>query len=128
MYTYSIDTKTNQINVVFEGKISIEEYRQFMSELVESPDFKPSPKILIDQRLGKLAISMEEAKSHPMFIKSLQDKLGEPTVAVVAPSDFDFGMNRFFELSSEELLSHKGMVFRDINEAVKWLGSGEMEE
>ncbi len=127
MYTFSIDTALNQISVVFEGEISIEEYRQFMTELVESPDFRPSPKILIDQRLGKLAVSMEDAKSHPMFVKGLQDKLGEATVAVVASSDFDFGMNRFFELSSEDFLQHKGMVFRDINEAVKWLASGKTD-
>jgi hypothetical protein len=128
MYKYTIDKTANLICVEFEGDISIEEYRQLLIELVESPDFQKSPMILIDQRRGRLGISMEDARAHPMFVQGLEERLGEPKVAVVTSSDFDFGMNRLFELSSEAMLSCTGKVFRDMHEAREWLGISHKEE
>jgi hypothetical protein len=128
MYTYSIDTKENVILVEFEGDISVDDYRRLLTEWVESPDFQISPKVLIDQRRGRMTVSVEDARTQPMWVERLQDRLGEPRVAVVTSSDLDFGMNRMFEISSEDLLSHTGKVFRDIAEAREWLGIGDSEE
>ena len=122
MYKYTIDTASNVIRIEFEGEISLEEYRRLLTELVESPDFQRSPTMLIDQRRGRLAVSMEEARSQPSFILGLQDHLGEPKIACVTSTDYDYGMNRMFELSSEDILNHTGKVFRDMDEACEWLG------
>ena len=127
MYKFTIDKEASFIHVEFEGDISIEEYRKMMMELVQSPDFKPGPTLLIDQRRGTLKVSTEEARAHPQFVAGLQEKLGEPKIAVVTSSDFDFAMNRMFELSSESMLSHTGMVFRSMEEAREWLKIDDSE-
>ena len=122
MYSYTIDTHNNVVLVEFEGDIAVEDYRRLLTELVESPDFQKSPKVLIDQRRGRMTVSVEDTRTQPMWVERLQDRLGEPRVAVVTSSDLDFGLNRMFEISSEDLLSHTGKVFRDIDEAREWLG------
>ena len=127
MYKFTIDTATNFIHVEFDGEISIDEYRRLLTEIVESPDFRQNPSLLIDQTKGSLTVSIEDARSHPAFVRGLQEKLGEPTIAVVVGSDFDFGMNRMFELSGDAILKHTGKVFRDLTEAREWLASGETD-
>jgi hypothetical protein len=56
-----------------------------------------------------------------------RESIGPSRSAIVAPSDRAYGMSRMFEVFAEES-SIDVRVFRDFDEAKRWVVEGESEE
>jgi len=121
MYSFSIDTKTNFVTAQMEGELRPEDFQALLTEVINSPDYRKDPNILIDQRKGRLVATGDDVRLQINFVKTLQEKLGVPKVAIVVSTSLDMGLNRMFEIQSEGNLSQIGKIFRNPAEAKAWL-------
>ncbi len=109
------------------GEIRREDFESLLMELFEDPDFRPNPRLLIDQREGRLVATGSDVRTQTQFLKSTQDRMGVPRVAIVVGTMLDVGLNRMFENMSEGSVAYAGKIFRNVKEARAWLEEDGVE-
>ena len=106
-----------------EGRVTFADMRANQDRLLCDPDFNPEFNQLSD---ATLATDSDLSTDNTRMLFNRKVFSNAPRRAVVAPSEFAYGMARMLQTSVE--LSNNGpavAVFRDRASVLKWLGISE---
>ncbi len=120
--THQIDFARRVVVLTASGELTDEGILDIHDELMKDPDVRPDFALLIDLReaIGRdLTTAAVRSLAERFLVFSPESRR-----AVVVQSDFGFGMARMYE----SLRGEKGggmSVFRDIDEALLWVRTGD---
>ena len=133
---YGVDKMCHLINIYSEqklarviarGKVNVFELRDIYSELIKHRDWQAGFDILCDYRsIEDFDVSSQDIDEITDWQSSIDSLIGNGKCAVVASKDSVFGMSRMWEMISSER-SQDICVFREMDDAVSWLGILELE-
>ncbi|MDB4893014.1 MAG: hypothetical protein JWL61_4869 [Gemmatimonadetes bacterium] len=117
--SHSIDTEHQLVYAVFSGDVSDADFIEHLKSLFGDPRFDSSMSELVDLREVT-----EVSLSPDMIASSARWPLHSPHArrAVVAPSDFLFGLSRMYESYRGEAGADQFRIFRTLPPALEWLG------
>ena len=118
----SIDPDRGLITHVASGDVTPEEIARAADRTLADPDFEPGMDALVDLRDASLAaLTSDDLRDMVRHARSRIPRRGSGfRAAWVAPRDLEFGLVRMLEVFMEDLPSEH-RLFRDINEARRWL-------
>ncbi len=118
-----IDTEANLITHEIMGEFDLDGFKVGYDSLLAHPDFSQDMNVLWDLREGDVSsFSYDDLMNVTRYIENrVEGEASVHKVAIVASSNLGFGISRMYEMLSEELPIIL-RVFRDIEEASKWLG------
>jgi len=107
---------------MYTGVVTDAELLASYADLTARPDYDAGADDLVDLRqVDRLEISAE-AMRHLIDLFQPVDALGNPTrLAIVAASDFTYGMSRMYGMLRGHNVPEEVQVFRDADEAYAWL-------
>jgi hypothetical protein len=117
--SYSIDTEHPLVYTRFSGNVSDADFLEHLKSLYEDQRFDSSMPELVDLRdVTDVSLSPD------MIASSARWPLHAPNArrAVVAPSDFLFGLSRMYESYRGEAGADQFRIFRTLPPALEWLG------
>jgi hypothetical protein len=122
--TIEIDEKANLRKHTVTGNVTFDEVFAELKRVYLSPDFQPDMNSLWDITKAKVT-SMSSAEIHKVsdFVAAHWGPGGKSRAALVVSTDFEFGISRMVEILLESRMSAQVQVFRDIDEALKWVTS-----
>ncbi|MBM2838107.1 MAG: hypothetical protein HW415_732 [Deltaproteobacteria bacterium] len=122
---YRIDLRQNMIWTTVTGILTDGELLEHKQKIVRDPDFRPGMRELSDVRnVEQIDITSEGVQR---FVAQDADDvllLRNHRIAIVAQEDVVFGMARMYAMMTEKYLGDV-MVFRDMEDAIAWLGIEE---
>ena len=120
--SYAIDPRLGLVRTTATGVLTDEELLQHKRDLQGDPRFDASMKELSDIRgVERLDVTAEGVRRAVAMDQGQADALGDYKLALVVSADVVFGMARMYQMMTEENIEGVG-VFRDIEEALEWLG------
>ena len=124
---FRIDTEEGIVYTTVKGDLGVEDIIAALTEIITHEDFKPGMSGIFDLLASKWESDSDELRRIVRFILENADRIGPSRHAVVVGSDRAYGMSRMFEVFSEETTVDV-RIFRDLNEARKWILEGADEE
>lgn len=104
------------------GAITVTDLKELVRRLTDHPDFRNNINQLMDISQGTLMLSTQELKLVAHTFHAAEKLLGDHRkLAVVAPSDIDFGLSRMYESFFPAGPEVKIEVFRSLEKARDWL-------
>ena len=125
--SYRIDLRQNVIWTTVTGILTDCEILEHKQKILKDPDFRPGMRELSDVRkVERLDITSEGVQR--FVAQDADDTLlhRNHRIAIVAQEDVVFGMARMYAMMTENNLGDV-MVFRDMKDAIAWLGIEEQE-
>jgi hypothetical protein len=117
-----IDTEQQLARVIARGKVNVLELMAIYKELIRHDDWQAGFDILCDYRgIENFDVSTRDIDEIAEWQSSIDKKIGSGKCAVVASRDSVFGMSRMWEMISADR-SQRICVFREMDDAVSWLG------
>ena len=105
-----------------EGPIDVDRLTEMLSALYQSPGYDPNMNALWDLRAADFtAVTSEQISSVTGLVEKFWGKEGEGKAALIVTRDLDFGLSRMYEMLLSGASPDRVMVFRDYDEAEKWL-------
>lgn len=124
MIHFSLDHDTRIRSAVFTGAVGDRELLDAYGSLLAEPDYDPNFDDLVDLRQVSRIEVTRDALARVISMYTPIDQLGLRTrLAIVAASDFTYGMSRMYELLRGDGVPEEVRVFRSYEEAVEWLSS-----
>jgi hypothetical protein len=109
------------------GRLTYAEVRDALEELYARPDFDPAMNALWDlQGAVTTGISSDDVRQVAQLVAGSRPS-GSSRVALVVSRDADFGMVRMYEAQLDRPSQDNHRAFRNIEEAMTWLGQ-DLEE
>jgi hypothetical protein len=124
--TGRIDKTTGVLICTVTGATSVEDLLAAGDEYIQDPDFRPGMDALWDVRGAEMTGgTLEQLRRFGSTISQrvVQRGVGY-RVAIVSAGDVSFGIGRQWEAIADQL-PFDIMVFRDVEEAWRWLRSSE---
>jgi hypothetical protein len=111
----------------WEGDISDSDLLQSYKQLFNRDKYKPGFHQITDIRNADMSgVTSKGLRQLSIMVEEhLSGKCEEFKTALTAPKDREFGFSRMYEMLSDES-PEKVMVFRGIDDALKWLGIEEI--
>lgn len=113
---------SSYVRVITSGVFSVEGQLNMIEFIISRDFWRPGLDVLFDHRqldFGTTDVSlMREAGNN--HIKN-DDKIGDGKAAILMKSLPDFARGRQFELLTESKVTAKMKIFKDEEEAIKWL-------
>ena len=104
------------------GKVTVDDIMIQGERMFAEGEWRNGFSILCDYReITELNVTSEEVKRLVGQDKKNERLFDKSKCAVVATKDFIFGLSRMWEILSEDTSLTK-MVFKDIADAIRWLG------
>ena len=126
--SYTIDQARNLVVTVALGALGDADIMQHKAALRDDPRVTPDMKELSDVRgIERLDVTEVGIRQMTRFDRDAGASVGGNTLAIVATEDVIFGMARMYEMLTEEHV-RTVQVFRDIDEATRWLSDPPEEE
>lgn len=105
-------------------RFDLADHSRLVREIVTRQDWQPGTDVLFDHRhldfgdagLAALRVALEHHSAHDADI-------GDGRAAIVMAEDADFGIGRQFAAIAEDRVSANLQVFREREEAERWLAS-----
>lgn len=119
-----IDTDTGLRRHKVKGKFTLMDIRQTLDNIYSQPDFRPDADVLWDLRDATPDFSSEDVRQLAEFVAKKWGPSGTSRAAFVVSSDYQFGMSRMYEMLLKSQSQNTLMVFRDIEDAERWLAHG----
>ncbi|MET0752843.1 MAG: hypothetical protein ABWZ66_05700 [Pyrinomonadaceae bacterium] len=121
---WTVENIENQpyIKVVTGGDFSIDEQLKMIEDITSRDFWRPGTDVLFDHRkldFGVTDINLIR-KASDNHIRN-DAKIGNGKAAILMKSLPDFARGRQFELLTESKVSAKLRIFKDEDEAIKWL-------
>jgi len=108
------------------GKIVFDKLMDELKKIYSKPDFNPEMNTLWDLRDADVSSFPSEQVQHiQSFVSQYWGKSGKSQSALIVSEDVAYGLSRMYEIMSEGKTASKIMVFRDYEEALKWVKSIE---
>ena len=106
-----------------EGPIDVDQLKEMLSALYKSPEYDPNMNALWDLRAADFtSVTTEQVASMTGMVEKYWAKEGQSKASLIVSRDLDFGLSRMYEMLLSGSSPDKVMVFRDYDEAEKWLG------
>jgi hypothetical protein len=121
-HKYRFQADKNLLVIVFESKISPDEERQAVLDVLEDSQMKPNARILVEKSNARMTVTEADVMPQIELVRQDLAKFGRPKVATVVPADYDFGMVRMLEIRANGEIDHDFEVFRELDKACAWLG------
>lgn len=123
----SIDSEQKLARVIARGKVNVLELKDIYSELIKHRDWQAGFDILCDYRsIEDFDVSSRDIDEIAEWQTSIDSMIGNGKCAVVASRDSVFGMSRMWEMISAKRSQHI-CVFREMDDAMSWLGIHDMQ-
>ena len=122
MQDYVINKELGLIVIKYSGEVTIEQLAQLLQNVVSDTDYSISFNVLSD--LCELTCDFSYDQLHELasnFPKPEKAVAGTKS-ALVADSDFTYGIGRVWASITENRTSEQTRVFRSMQEALEWLG------
>ena len=116
-----IDPDTGLRRHEVQGKFTLVDIRQTLEAIYSHPDFRPDANVLWDLRDGTPDMSADDVRQLADFVAQNWGPGGKSKAAFVVSSDYQFGMSRMYEMLLKSQSRNALMVFRDIDDAERWL-------
>ena len=127
-YRIKIEKEKRLASISAYGKVDVFELKEIFYETVRHENWQSGFDMLCDYRkIKKFAVTSQDIDNIIEWQKSIDSLIGDGRCAVVASRDFIYGMNRMWEILSEER-SQQIRVFRQMDEAVCWLSNQLLEQ
>jgi hypothetical protein len=122
--TYSIELNGSLILATASGTVTNQDLSDYVSALAKDVRVKPGMKELIDLRGAAGAeVTSNGLISLATFSVSQKERFRGTRCAIVADRDLAFGLAKMYEAYSKgEGIPVERKVFREFDEACKWLG------
>ena len=105
-----------------EGTIDVDQIKEMLSALYNSPDYDPNMNALWDLRAADFtSVTTEQITSLTGMVEKYWGKGGQGKAALIVSRDLDYGLSRMYEMLLSGSSPDKVMVFRDYDEAENWL-------
>jgi hypothetical protein len=119
--TTQIDPDTGFRVHTVTGDLKLDDVRTALEDTYAHPDFRPEAGAVWDLVAATGDISTEEVRHLADFVGKLVGEGASGKVALVVAHDFEFGMARMYESILGGQSSKRFMVFRDMEEATRWV-------
>ena len=120
--TYSIDHERGVVLTTASGVLTDDELLHHKRKMTSDPNFKPGLVGLSDIReIAELAVTTEGIRSLVKQDALDAERLKGFKLAIVASDDVVFGMARMYQTMTQDNVFNV-RIFRDLDEAKKWLG------
>jgi hypothetical protein len=119
-----IDKKRNIRSLKVSGLLNITELVNKLGDFYKSSEYDPYMNALWDLRTADFSkVTTDAVHSFVDIVKKYWGQEGKnKKAALVVSSDFDYGIARMYEIPLSLGTSGDIMVFKDYDEAEKWLG------
>ncbi len=124
---FRIDKDEGIVYGTLKGEVTYTEVLSAITGMVEGEDYNPGLNGITDLREMKWESDQGDLRKLVQFLIKHRKQIGRSRSAVVVSSDRTYGMARMFEVFSSEL-SIRVRVFRDYDEAKKWVLKKKTEE
>lgn len=126
-HSIRIDKDRRLAQIRAKGMVNVLELQDIFLEMVAHEEWQAGFNILFDYReIENFDVSSKDIDDITEWQASIDALIGDGRCAVVASRDFVYGMSRMWEILSSER-SQQICVFRQINDAVAWLGYPELK-
>ncbi len=123
--TFSYDPGTRVRTATYRGVITDASLLGAYEGLMSGPDYVPEHDSLVDLRsVTRFDVTAETLRVMIDRIAAQATGSRRPRTALVAPTDVAYGLARMYELLSGPDAPRHYQVFRDMDDALRWLGSG----
>ena len=124
--TTNINKKDNLRIHKVTGRIVFDKLMEALNEIYSKPDHNPEMNTLWDLRDADVSSFPSVQVQHiQSFVSKYWGKSGKSRSALIVSEDVAYGLSRMYEIMSEGKTAGKIMVFRDYEEALKWVNSIE---
>jgi hypothetical protein len=124
-FTYRVDRTQQVVWITLEGRCGIGEIRAGIEHVWTDPDAEAVRRFVWDLRDAQLIVTGEDLRSLLSWNRPHASKRPPNRAAVVATAPAMYGVARMAEAYADVLNSVTTMrVFRDMDEALDWLGVG----
>jgi hypothetical protein len=120
-----IDANTGYRTHTVTGEISRDDVQRTLQETYSHPDFRQGASALWDFVKATGEFPTEDVRHLADFVGRLVGDEGKGKAAIVVASDFEIGMAKMYETILSGQSSKSVMVFKDIDEAKRWLDEGD---
>jgi hypothetical protein len=121
--TVGVDESTGIVVVHVEGEPDVEEIKDAMSKIWQTPEYRSNLRVLWDVRTGNAAnLSSETLRDIARFQRDKRPELPQSRVAILVAREVDFGLMRMLGAFLPEGPLQEN-VFRDAETAWQWLTS-----
>ena len=121
-HSIKIDKDRKLARITARGSVNVLELKEIFMETVGHEDWQADFNMLCDySRIENFDVTSQDIDDITEWQISIDALIGNGRCAVVASKDSVYGMNRMWEILSSER-SQQICVFRQINDAVLWLG------
>ena len=117
-----IDPRADVREHKVSGLIDIQQLKDFLKKLYETPDFNPNMSVIWD--LGEAdfsAVSSSDVRSVMDLVGKYWGVGGKSKAALVVAKEVGFGLTRMYEILMSSATTSKVMVFKTMDEARKWM-------
>jgi hypothetical protein len=125
MITTCFDYARGLVTHTGTGDLSVEEIANAFEARLENPDFRRGMHVLWDCRWATISsLSTQDVEQLIKFNSRHVNARGAGDSAIVLSKAVDYGIGRMFEFYACGL-PWRTAVFRDLESAIRWLGSPE---
>lgn len=128
-YNITIQEDSGHFEVKTEGKAEVSGFQSFLNEIFTHPQWTPGTSLLLDHSdLVLRFFNTDEVRSVSNIVVNNSDRIGKGKWAFVISGNFAYGMARMWQIITEEKAPMEINIFKDREQAVRWLSNGKMEE
>jgi hypothetical protein len=120
-YSFAIQPGGRLLVVVLDGDLTLGEEEQMVRDSASYVAQYPEADVLVDRRRSKTILAPRNVQPHLELIQTHVPVKGNPKLALLVGTDYDFGMARMFELIGGGQIPHRMRVFRSLEDACHWL-------
>ena len=107
---------------IVKGAIDVHELSEYLKDLYNSLDSGPDMNACWDlQEADFTSVSSEDVRVIMKYVNQHWGKEGKNKAALVVSRDLGYGMSRMFQAMMDGKSSNEINIFKDINEAKKWI-------
>jgi hypothetical protein len=116
-----IDPGTGARTHTVTGDLKVFDVRRTLEDAYARPEFRPEASALWDLREATGDVPTEDVRHLVDFVTKMVGDGEQGKVAIIIPSDLDFGLSRMYETILGGQSRKPMKVFQDIDEAQSWL-------
>ena len=124
-YTYEFSDQYPLVQVYIRGRDTFSDHIERIERITSDPRWESNHCVLVDfSETTDFDISTSDLERIAALQHQRNETIGSGKMAVVAPTDFVFGLTRMWEayMDSEAPSIMQIMVFRNRGNAIEWLG------
>jgi hypothetical protein len=122
MHGYKIDKDLGLLVIKYEGKTTIAQIAEMLARIIKDPDYSRGLNILSDLRELTSSYTYEQMHSVVDGFPDPGELVSTTKSAVVVSKEVTYGMGRIWASITEDRTVATAQVFRNMDDALKWLG------